>query len=332
MSDTDEWATRDEPAAAQPSHKDDYSRGGTPPPRGRDRRSASPSGDNRGGGRMDVDRPDRGRGDGPPRSGGDENPGNNLHVSSLSPRVEQRDLETAFSKFGVIDKIQIMYDPHSRESRGFAFVTMATPEEADAAIAGLDGVEFMGKPMRIGKARRGRARTPTPGRYFGPPKEDDRRPPRRDYGSRGGERERPYDPQPYDARYSSGPPVRARPPPYDDRRGDRRDERYDPRGGYRSERDYPPRDYAPRDYPPRDPYGYPSSRDRYEDRPYVPSSTRSSGPSGGGGGYYSAGPDYGAPPPPPVPRRDRRQDELYATPAAGYDRRDLGDRDGGRRW
>ena len=44
-----------------------------------------------------------------------------------------------------------MYDPHTRESRGFGFVTMETGEEADAAIAALHGTELMGKIMTVDK-------------------------------------------------------------------------------------------------------------------------------------------------------------------------------------
>lgn len=46
-----------------------------------------------------------------------------------------------------------MYDPHSRESRGFGFVTMETSEEADAAITALNATEFMGKVLMIEKVR-----------------------------------------------------------------------------------------------------------------------------------------------------------------------------------
>ena len=44
-----------------------------------------------------------------------------------------------------------MYDPHTRESRGFGFVTMESAEEADAAIAGLNGQEINGKVIAIEK-------------------------------------------------------------------------------------------------------------------------------------------------------------------------------------
>jgi len=161
------------------------------------------------------------------RGDGNHNPGNNLHVTGLSLKVDQRDLEAAFSKCGRVQRASVMYDPHTRESRGFGFVTMETGEEADTAIATLNGTEFMGRTLNIEKARRGRARTPTPGRYYGPPK-------RREAT------EKPYDPRPYDSRYSR----------VDD---DRRRPRYEERGGYGREhergRDYErPRDYDRRDY------------------------------------------------------------------------------------
>ncbi|KAI0673853.1 hypothetical protein C8Q78DRAFT_656225 [Trametes maxima] len=176
----------------------------------------------------------------PEREGGGNNPGNNLHVSGLSHKVDTRDLEAAFAKVGRVQKAQVMYDPHSRESRGFGFVTMESSEEADAAITAMNGAELMGKSISVEKARRGRARTPTPGRYYGPPKRNDR------------PDERPYDPRPYDSRYSRG---------YDDYRRPRRYE-----DDYRGGRDYDRGGYGGRDY------------------------ERGSGGGGGGGGSY--GRDY----------------------------------------
>lgn len=44
-----------------------------------------------------------------------------------------------------------MYDPHTRESRGFGFVTMETAEEAEAAIAGLNATEINGKTINVEK-------------------------------------------------------------------------------------------------------------------------------------------------------------------------------------
>lgn len=63
-----------------------------------------------------------------------------------------------------------MKDPHTRESRGFGFVKMVTSDEADAAKEALQGEVYEGRTLSIEKARRARPRTPTPGKYFGPPK------------------------------------------------------------------------------------------------------------------------------------------------------------------
>jgi len=132
-------------------------------------------------------------------SPGNHNPGNNLHVSGLSHRVDSRDLENHFAAIGRVQKAQVMRDPHTNESRGFGFVTMESPAEADAAVAALNGQDFFGKTLAIEKARRGRGRTPTPGRYYGPPKRHER-------GERGGHgltmADRMYDPRPYDTRYN----------------------------------------------------------------------------------------------------------------------------------
>jgi RNA recognition motif-containing protein len=110
-----------------------------------------------------------------------ENPGSNLFVSGIAPRMKEDELEEIFSKYGRVDKVQIMLDPHTQESRGFGFVQMNTGEEADAAKDALTGEEKYGRVLTIEKARRARASmflalqvltvgTPTPGKYFGPPK------------------------------------------------------------------------------------------------------------------------------------------------------------------
>ena len=75
-----------------------------------------------------------------------------------------------FSKHGQVESCSIMKDPHTHESRGFGFVKMVTSEQADAARDALQGENVDGRTLSIEKARRNRPRTPTPGRYFGPPK------------------------------------------------------------------------------------------------------------------------------------------------------------------
>ncbi|KAF7300330.1 RRM domain-containing protein [Mycena chlorophos] len=81
------------------------------------------------------------------------NPGNNLHVSPLVPSLTSHTLEGIFSRVGRVSNCEVVQDPHTRESRGFAFVTMDSPEEADAAIAALNGTVLEGVVLRVTKGR-----------------------------------------------------------------------------------------------------------------------------------------------------------------------------------
>ena len=63
-----------------------------------------------------------------------------------------------------------MFDPHTRESRGFGFIRMANSNEAQKAIDGISGSEIDSRVVTVEKAKRSKPRTPTPGRYYGPPK------------------------------------------------------------------------------------------------------------------------------------------------------------------
>ncbi|EUC56720.1 RNA recognition motif, putative, partial [Rhizoctonia solani AG-3 Rhs1AP] len=103
----------------------------------------------------------RGRSRSPARNGADQrgrdysgNPGTNLHISGLHPRVTERHLEDAFSKYGKVEKAQVVYDPHTRDSRCFGFVMMKSLESAEAAITGLNGYVLEGSALRVDKVRR----------------------------------------------------------------------------------------------------------------------------------------------------------------------------------
>ncbi|TKA82961.1 hypothetical protein B0A55_01540 [Friedmanniomyces simplex] len=207
-------------------------------------RSRSPGPDRDGDTRV-RDEPANGRDRGPPpkRRDDDEddesvNPGSNLFVTGIHPRLSESEISRLFEKYGDVEKCNIMRDPHTRESRGFGFVKMTTAEGADSAKDGLQGEVYEGRTLSIEKARRARPRTPTPGKYFGPPKRDGAPPPRRGgyrdrYEDRGGSYGRRDD-------YRSGGGYRDR---YEDR-GDRgsssygRRDEYAPRGGdrYRDDR------------------------------------------------------------------------------------------------
>lgn len=114
------------------------------------------------------------------------NPGNNLYVTGLSTRVTSSDLERFFSKEGTVVQCSLVTDPHTKESRGFAFVTMGTAEEAERCIKYLNRTVLEGRLVTVEKAKRARGRTPTPGRYQG---QRERR------GGRGLRRSRSYSPR-----------------------------------------------------------------------------------------------------------------------------------------
>ena len=94
----------------------------------------------------------------------------NIYVSNLSFNVQDEDLREFFAPYGEVTSAKIINDRETGKSRGFGFVKMVTTEQAEAAKEGLQGEEFEGRVLSIEKARRNRPRTPTPGKYFGPPK------------------------------------------------------------------------------------------------------------------------------------------------------------------
>ncbi|MCJ1272642.1 hypothetical protein MMC21_000428 [Puttea exsequens] len=214
---------RDRSASPRPSKRDDeYSGKRDDSYRGGRDRSASPNGrvDSRG------PPPDRGQDE---RESNARNPGSNLFVTGIHPRLSETEVSRLFEKYGNVEGCSIMKDPHTQESRGFGFVKMVTAEEADAAKEGLQGEVIEGRTLSIEKARRARPRTPTPGKYFGPPKREDdfRGPPRGGrfdrYDDRRGGGHRGYGGSRYDDNYRGSSR-------YDDRRSYGRRDDYGSRG------------------------------------------------------------------------------------------------------
>lgn len=97
---------------------------------------------------------------------------NKLFVGNLSWHAEEQELQDLFSKAGTVTEVAIMRDKFTGRARGFAFVTMGTPEEAQEAIRQFEGQEFMGRPMKVNVARPREERPPyqgggAPRRNFG---------------------------------------------------------------------------------------------------------------------------------------------------------------------
>jgi len=76
-----------------------------------------------------------------------------LFVGNLSFDVTENDLQDLFVGFGPVNEVNLMTDRSTGRSRGFAFITMATPEGAQAAIAGMAGKDFKGRALTVNEAR-----------------------------------------------------------------------------------------------------------------------------------------------------------------------------------
>ena len=76
-----------------------------------------------------------------------------LFVGNLSFEVTENDLQDAFVAFGPVSEVNLMTDRSTGRSRGFAFVTMATPEGAQAAIQGMAGKDLKGRALTVNEAR-----------------------------------------------------------------------------------------------------------------------------------------------------------------------------------
>ena len=76
-----------------------------------------------------------------------------LFVGNLSFEVTENDLQDLFATFGPVTDVNLMTDRSTGRSRGFAFITMATPEGAQAAIQGAAGKDLKGRSLTVNEAR-----------------------------------------------------------------------------------------------------------------------------------------------------------------------------------
>ncbi len=76
-----------------------------------------------------------------------------IYVGNLSYDATQDDLSTIFAEYGEVKNVTLPKDRETGRQRGFAFVEMGTEDEEAAAIEALDGAEWMGRDLRVNKAR-----------------------------------------------------------------------------------------------------------------------------------------------------------------------------------
>ncbi|MCT7959806.1 RNA-binding protein [Laspinema sp. D1] len=76
-----------------------------------------------------------------------------IYVGNLSYEVTQEDLSAVFAEYGSVKRVNLPTDRETGRVRGFAFVEMSTETEETAAIEALDGAEWMGRDMKVNKAK-----------------------------------------------------------------------------------------------------------------------------------------------------------------------------------
>ena len=76
-----------------------------------------------------------------------------IYVGNLSYEVTKEDLTSVFVEYGAIQRVQLPTDRETGRPRGFAFVEMGNDTEEAAAIEALDGAEWMGRTLKVNKAK-----------------------------------------------------------------------------------------------------------------------------------------------------------------------------------
>jgi RNA recognition motif. (a.k.a. RRM, RBD, or RNP domain) len=93
--------------------------------------------------------------------------GNKLYVGNLPYSVRDGDLEQSFGEFGVVTSAKVMMERDTGRSKGFGFVEMASDDEAQAAINGMNGQPLGGRNVVVNEARPMEARPPRTGGFGG---------------------------------------------------------------------------------------------------------------------------------------------------------------------
>jgi len=79
--------------------------------------------------------------------------GRKLYVGNLGFDVTNQELQDAFTAIGPCESVALITDRATGQSRGFAFVEMASNGDAQKAIQQLDGKDIQGRPIKVSEAR-----------------------------------------------------------------------------------------------------------------------------------------------------------------------------------
>ncbi|BAY66297.1 RNA-binding region RNP-1 [Calothrix brevissima NIES-22] len=76
-----------------------------------------------------------------------------VYVGNLSYDVTEESLNAVFAEYGSVKRVQLPTDRETGRVRGFGFVEMSSEAEEEAAIQALDGAEWMGRDLKVNKAK-----------------------------------------------------------------------------------------------------------------------------------------------------------------------------------
>ncbi|NCJ05373.1 RNA-binding protein [Synechococcales cyanobacterium C] len=76
-----------------------------------------------------------------------------IYVGNLSYQVTEQDVNDVFAEYGSVKRVQLPTDRETGRMRGFGFIEMSSESEETAAIEALDGAEWMGRTLKVNKAR-----------------------------------------------------------------------------------------------------------------------------------------------------------------------------------
>jgi RNA recognition motif-containing protein len=76
-----------------------------------------------------------------------------IYIGNLPYQVTESDVTEVFAEYGAVKRVQLPTDRETGRMRGFGFVEMKTDAQEQAAIAALDGAEWMGRDLKVNKAK-----------------------------------------------------------------------------------------------------------------------------------------------------------------------------------
>ncbi len=93
--------------------------------------------------------------------------GNKLYIGNLGYDVTSSDLQALLTPHGTVQSAEVITDQYTGKSKGFGFVEMDSDDEAQAAIAALDGKDHGGRALKVNEAKPRAPRTGGGGGYGG---------------------------------------------------------------------------------------------------------------------------------------------------------------------